>query len=78
MAGWPLPSPPLCCRAGHGCRSRAPRQMALKEHQFCISALQEAGSEMIWFSPPLLLALPRDPFFRSSGDAGCALSHLEK
>lgn len=58
--------------AGHGGRWLS------KSISFWISALQQARSGIVWFSPPLLLALPHDPFFRSSGDAGCSLSHLEK
>lgn len=49
-----------------------------KSISFWISGLKRARPGITWFSPPLQLALPRDPLFESSGDTVCSLHHLEK
>lgn len=75
MAGWPLPSPSLL---GLLQEQGAKADGFQTASAFASVLWRRLGLGLFGFSPPLLLALPRDPFFRCSGDAGCSLSHLEK
>ena len=45
---------------------------------FWISGLERARPGIIWFSPPLQLALPHDPLFRSSRDTDYSMHSVEK